>query len=111
MIEYFQKFDWPNLFAGLVGALVAMGFLKPNSLRHAFAIFMSGLATNVYVAPLAMFYFGFPPGHPLSLTIGFFAGLLGMKVIALIMEWSDGTKDPRDFLNPFKPPPQQPPQE
>lgn len=67
--------------AGLVGAVVSMGFLKGTLPERAFMA-LSGAALSFYAAPWAAGLTGLPEG-----LTGFLIGFFGMAILSKAWEW------------------------
>ena len=95
-------FDASSLLAALMGSLIALGFLPRMTMRQAATVLCAGVAVDAYLVPLALHLLSFPATGPLANAIGFLAGLIGMRVIVIIMRWADKIENPADLLRPFK---------
>jgi hypothetical protein len=96
---FIGKVDWPGVIAGILGALVAIGLIPQLSWRLALTTLAAGLAVNVYLAPMALYFAGIAMDHPVARSVGFIAGLLGMRVIVVFKTWADKIEKPGDFLD------------
>ena len=104
IIAFFKShgYDLNALLAAFMGALIALGFLPQLTLRQSASVLCAGIAVDAYLVPLALHFMSFPATGPLANAIGFLAGLIGMRVIVVIMKWADKVENPADFLHPFK---------
>ncbi len=100
--EWFAKFDYQGFAAGIVGSLIALGFIPKLTFQQAVTVLMTGMAVSVYLVPLALYYIGMSQDGPPARALGFIGGLLGMRIISVLMKWGDSVNSPADFLAPFR---------
>lgn len=77
------------LLAGFIGGVVSLTYETKITFYRALLLIISGAAVAAYLQPLAEHWMNLPEN--LSTALGFVLGLVSMKVIHFIMQYTEGT--------------------
>jgi fructose-specific phosphotransferase system IIC component len=77
------------LLAGLIGGVVSLTYETKITFYRALLLIVSGASVAAYLQPLAEHWMNLP--EKFSTALGFILGLVSMKVIHFIMQYTEGT--------------------
>jgi len=75
-----------SAFAGFVGAILSLTFLKDLTRKQATAAVLVGFSCSIFTTPLAIAHFALPTDSASEYGVAFLIGLLAMNIIPALRQ-------------------------